>query len=270
MYFHDDELQFEVTVEKPNPRFAKMLQQAIGGAEGEMRVALQYMFQAFAVPKEKAEIRQFLMETACEELGHIEMLATAVSKNLEGASEEAREGAREDAVIDEMMRSGQPRQALSAGLHAMPVDSNGVPFTGNYVVASGNLAADMYANIMAEATGRTLATRLYEFTDDTGMKEMLSYLIARDTMHQNQWHAALDALGEHRPVPASFPQEQENQEYNYTFMSTAREERPDPEQPWTGGESPDGKGEFSYSPQQPGGGTPDLDEMIDEMYNEVN
>jgi len=270
VFYHDDELQFEVEVEEPNPRFAKMLQQAIGGAEGEMRVALQYMFQAFAVPAEKAEMRQFLMETATEELGHIEMLATAVSKNLEGASDEAREAAREDAVIDEMLRSGQPRQALSAGLHAMPVDSNGNPFTGNYVVASGNLAADMYANIMAESTGRLLATRLYEFTDDPGMKDMLEYLIARDTMHQNQWHAALDALGEHRPVPNSFDQSKENQEYNYMFMSTAREEREDPDQPWTQGDAPDGTGEFSYTPQQPGGGKPDLDEMIDEMYNEVS
>ncbi|MFC4358220.1 manganese catalase family protein [Halobium salinum] len=270
MFYHDDELQFEVTVEDPNPRFAKLLQQAIGGAEGEMRVALQYMFQAFAVPQEKQEIRQFLMETAVEELGHIEMLATAVSKNLQDASDEARREAGEDAIIDEMMRNGQPRQALSAGLHAMPVDANGNPFTGNYVVASGNLAADLYANVMAESTGRLLATRLYEFTDDPGMEEMLEYLIARDTMHQNQWHAALEALGEHRPVPNSFPQEKENQEYNYAFMSTYKDERDDPDQPWTQGEAPDGKGEFSYTPRQPGGGQPDLDEMIDEMYNEVN
>jgi Mn-containing catalase len=269
VFYHDDELQFEVTVEEPDPQFAKLLQQAIGGAEGEMRVALQYMFQAFAVPAEKQEIRQFLMETATEELGHIEMLATAVSKNLEGASEEAREAAKADPLIGEMMRSGQPRQALSAGLHAMPVDSNGVPFTGNYVVASGNLAADMYANVMAESTGRLLAARLYEFTDDPGMKDMLEYLIARDTMHQNQWHAALETLDDHRPVPNSFDQDTENQEYNYTFMSTAAAERPDPETPWTQGASPDGKGEFSYSPRQPGGGQPDLDEMIDEMYNQV-
>ncbi|MFC6725402.1 manganese catalase family protein [Halobium palmae] len=270
MFYHDDELQFEVEVQDPDPQYAKMLQQAIGGAEGEMRVALQYMFQAFAVPAEKQEIRQFLMETACEELGHIEMLATAVSKNLENASDEARREAEQDPIIEEMMHTGQPRQALSAGLHAMPVDSNGNPFTGNWVVASGNLAADMYANVMAESTGRLLATRLYEFTDDPGMKKMLSYMIARDTMHQNQWHAALEDLGEHRPVPASFPQEEENGEYNYAFMSTYKDERDDPEQPWTQGEAPDGKGEFSYTPQQPGGGQPDLDEMIDEMYNEVN
>ncbi|WP_256687904.1 manganese catalase family protein [Halococcus qingdaonensis] len=269
MFYHDDELQYEVEVEEPNPRFAKMLQQAIGGAEGEMRVALQYMFQAFAVPAEKKEYRQLLMETATEELGHIEMLSTAVAKNLQGASNAQREEAREDPVIAEMMDSGQPRQALSAGLHAMPVDSNGAPFSGGYVVASGNLAADMYANVMAESTGRLLATRLYEMTDDEGMQDMLSYLIARDTMHQNQWHAALETMDDHVPVPNSFPQEKENQEHNYEFMSTHVEDRSDPEQRWTQGESIDGNGEFSYG-EQPGGGEPDLDEVIDAMHNEIN
>jgi Mn-containing catalase len=269
MFYHDNELQYEVEVHDPDPRFAKMLQQAIGGAEGEMRVALQYMFQAFAVPANKSEYRQLLMETATEELGHIEMLATAVAKNLEGASDEQHEEAREDAVIAEMMDSGQPRQALSAGLHAMPVDSNGVPFNGGYVVASGNLAADMYANIMAESTGRTLAARLWEITDDPGMKDMLSYLIARDTMHQNQWHAALETMDDHLPVPNSFPQEKENQDVNYKFMSTSKDEQPDPEERWTQGESIDGKDEFSYG-RQPGGGAPDLDEVIEAMHNEVN
>jgi len=267
VFYHDNELQYEVEVEEPDPYFAKMLQQAIGGVEGEMRVALQYMFQAFGQPKERQEYRNLLMETAAEELGHIEMLATAVSKNLQGAPDEMRREAREnDAVIDAMMGGGQPRQALSAGLHAMPVDANGNPFSGNFVVASGNLAADMQANIMAESTGRLLATRLYEMTDDEGMKDMLAYLVARDTMHQNQWHAVLDELGETVPVPASFDQEKENQDYNYEFMSTFREERENPQEPWTEGASPDGKGEFSFG-TQPGGGNPQLDEVIEEMHN---
>ncbi|WP_276299626.1 manganese catalase family protein [Halorussus lipolyticus] len=269
MFYHDNELQYEVEVEDPDPYFAKMLQQAIGGVEGEMRVALQYMFQAFGVPKQKQEYRNLLMETAAEELGHIEMLATAVSKNLQGAPEEMREDAREnDAVIDAMLKGGQPRQALSAGLHAMPVDANGNPFSGDCIVATGNLAANMYANVMAESTGRLLASRLYEMTDDEGMKDMLAYLIARDTMHQNQWHAALEELGETVPVPASFPQEKENQDFDYEFMSTFREERENPGERWTEGESFDGKGEFSFG-NQPGGGNPQLEKTIEEMYNEA-
>jgi Mn-containing catalase len=34
-------------VEKPDPIFARQLQQAIGGVEGEIRVCLQYFFQAW-------------------------------------------------------------------------------------------------------------------------------------------------------------------------------------------------------------------------------
>jgi len=42
-----------------------------------------------------------------------------------------------------------------------------------------------YGNV-GSWTGRLLADRLWEMTDDPGMKDMLSYLVARDAMHQNQ------------------------------------------------------------------------------------
>lgn len=273
MYFHDDELQYPVEVEEPNPAFAKLLQQAIGGVEGEMRVFSQYLFQAMNQPPDNHEYRMLLMETAMEELGHVEMLATAVAKNLEGAPIELQEEMKGDKAVNAAMSGYLPRQFLSAGMGAMPVDSHGVPFNASYVVASGNLAGDMYANVMAESTGRTLATRLWEATDDPGMKDMLSYLIARDTMHQNQWLAALQDLGDpddpfdHLPVPDSFPQEEENQEFNYEFMSTTREPIDDPEQPWTTGDSVDSEGEFSFG-RQPGGGKPELPSPDPRTYND--
>jgi Mn-containing catalase len=41
VFYHDGgKLQYEVEVEELDPAFAKMLQQAIGGVEGEMRVAM--------------------------------------------------------------------------------------------------------------------------------------------------------------------------------------------------------------------------------------
>lgn len=39
MFYHDGgKLQYEVRVDSPNPAFAKALQQAIGGVQGEIRV----------------------------------------------------------------------------------------------------------------------------------------------------------------------------------------------------------------------------------------
>jgi Mn-containing catalase len=46
MFYTDGKLQYTVRVDSPNPLFGKMLQQAIGGVEGEIRVAFQYFFSS--------------------------------------------------------------------------------------------------------------------------------------------------------------------------------------------------------------------------------
>src|SRR5215217_1337138 len=98
MFFHESKLQYEVRVDKPNPLFAKMLQQAIGGVEGEIRVCLQYLFQAWG-SRGPVKYRDMLLETGTEEIGHIEMLATAVALNLEGAPMSLKDEAAQNPMI---------------------------------------------------------------------------------------------------------------------------------------------------------------------------
>ncbi len=261
MFYTDGQLQYKVRVDSPNPLFAKHLQQAIGGVEGEIRVAMQYLFQAwnFRGPK---KYRDLVLQTGTEELSHIEMLCHAVALNLEGSKEPVKEGvAANSPIIQAMLGGMSPSQYLSSGMGALPVNSEGVPFDMSHVYASGNMAADMYANITAEATGRILATRLYNLTDDPGMKDMLAFLIARDTMHQQQWLAALEETGSLHslPIPDSFPQHQENQDFNYSFLTTSVPDGPPPpEGRWSRGPSLDGRGQFTMQPARPLGGEPTL------------
>ena len=261
MFYHDGgKLQYEVKVDKPDPVFAKHLQQAIGGVQGEIRVALQYMFQAFGA-RGPSKFRDMLLETGTEELGHIEMLATAVAMNLEGAPLERDKAAAEDPLMEAIIGGMEPQHVLSTCAAAMPVDSDGVPFNCSHVYASGNIAADMLANVLAESTGRMLAVRLYHMTPDHGMKDMLKFLIARDTMHQNQWLAAWEEAGgkTSHPIPNSFPQDEENTEVNYTFFTLGKDETvPQADGPWAKGSSVDGKGEFKLERMQPQGAKPDL------------
>ena len=259
MFYHDRKLQYTVRVERPDPVFAKMLQQAIGGIEGEIRVCLQYLFQAWN-SRGPAKYRDMLLETGTEEISHIEMLSTAVAMNLEGAPASLQEEmAKKDPFVHAALGGMDPRHVLSSGMGAMATDANGVPFNGSWVVGSGNIAADMYANVMAESTGRLLACRLYQMTDDPGMKDMLSFLIARDTMHQNQWLAVLEELGDVHPIPNSFDQSLENQKVNYHFVSTMRDPAiPPPQGRWSNGPSIDGKGRFTAGPLEPMGQIPDL------------
>lgn len=260
MFYTDNKLQFPVRVETPDPQFARALQQAIGGVEGEIRVAMQYFFQACGA-RGDPKFRDLLMNTATEELGHIEMLATAVALNLEGAPVSVKDEVAADPVASAVLGGINLKNLLSAGLSAMPVDSDGVPFDMSHIYASGNIAADMTANVAAESTGRVLATRLYNLTNDRGMKEMLSFLIARDTMHQNQWLAALEELGGSTgvfPIPNSFPQEQENQEFSYAYLGFHQDGSAPAAGRWSQGPSVDGKGEFVTALMKPLGPEPAL------------
>ncbi|WP_436714518.1 manganese catalase family protein [Roseiconus lacunae] len=260
MFYHDGgKLQYPVRVEKPSPIFAKALQQAIGGIQGEVRVCLQYLFQAWGA-RGPAKYRDMLLETGTEEMAHIEMLATAVALNLEGAPLE-QEAAAKDPVVKAALGGMNIQHVIGTCMAAMPVDSEGVPFNCSHVYASGNVAADMLANAMAESTGRMLAVQLWKMTDDPGMKDMLSYMIARDTMHQNQWMAAWEELGgrDNHPIPNSFPQADENQDYNYAFMSFGLgDDFEPPAGEWTKGKSFDGKGSNSMVKMRPLGEKPQL------------
>ncbi|GAA0569720.1 manganese catalase family protein [Craurococcus roseus] len=246
-------------VERPNPGFARASQQAIGGVEGEIRVMMQHMFQAWGSRGPK-KYRDMLLNTGTEEIGHIEMLSTAVALNLEGAPLSFQEQVSNDPVAGAALNGVNMRHILPAGLAATPENCNGVPFNASHVYASGNIAGDMYANVAAEATGRVLATRLYNMTDDPGMKDMLAFLIARDTMHQQQRLAVIEELGGYEkqlPIPNSFPQGEERRKFFYAFFvhDTAKEV---PEGRRTQGQSLDGKGQFKPMSSEPLGEEPTL------------
>ncbi len=237
-----------------------MLQQAIGGVEGEIRVCMQYFFQAWG-SRGPAKYRDMLLNTATEEMAHIEFLSVAVAMNLQNAPVSLQEEISKDPIAGAVLNGMDMRHILSTGLSAYPGNSNGVPFDMSHIYASGNLAADMYCNVAAEATGRTLAARLYHATNDAGMKEMLAFNIARDTMHQEQWLAVLEELGpSHLPIPNSFPQSKENPDWNYSFLITTTDKEPGDQanQPWTSGTAPDGHGQFNVRIAEPMGQVPDL------------
>jgi Mn-containing catalase len=268
MFFHHKELAYTVRVDKPNPVFARMLQQAIGGPEGEMRVMNQYLFQGLGHRGEK-KYRDMLLSTATEEIGHIEVLATAVAMNLEGAKSEMVDEVVTNPAVAARMGALEPRHFLSAGLAATPGDANGVPFSAGYCDLAGNLIANMRANVAAEAVGRTLATRLLELTDDPGMKDMLNFLIARDTMHQQQWLAVLEELGPEMATnaPGDYVNVPEHVEHAYTFFDHLADRSVPDDARWTSGPSLDGTNEFRLAHPAPAlGQEPELQKAPPEVH----
>lgn len=262
MFYHDKRLQYYTRPDQPDPIYAKKIQELIGGAFGEMTVMMQYLFQGWNC-RGPAKYRDMLLDIGTEEIGHIEMLATMIAHLLDKAPIQMQEAGAQDPVVgaamggsnlnnvinDIIASSLNPQHLIVSGLGAMPADSVGFPWNGRFIVASGNLMADFRSNLHAESQGRLQAVRMYEMSNDHGVRDTLSFMIARDTMHQNQWLAAIEELEadglETSPVPSSFPQELEKGEYAYQFWNHSQGQE-SAEGRWASGSSPDGKGEFSY------------------------
>jgi Mn-containing catalase len=256
MYFHRQELQHAATPEKPDAVYARKLQEVLGGQYGEITVALQYQFQAWNMHM-PGKYRDLVFGIGAEEMGHVEMLATMIAQLLEKAPLGITEDAvQSDPTIAAVVGGTDIQQGIVAGAGARPVDSMGNPWSGSYVTASGNLLADFTANANAEMQGRLQVARLYHQTDDHGVKDLLKFLLARDTMHQNQWIAAAAELQEEGveslPVPSNFPLAEEDRAVSYQYINfsdgtAAGDGR------WASGPTPDGHGEFTYVPEPEAG-----------------
>ncbi|GAA3438851.1 manganese catalase family protein [Kutzneria kofuensis] len=259
MFFHTGKLQFEAKPERPDPVYARRLQELVGGAAGEITVTMQYLFQGFNC-RMPGKYKDMIMDIATEEIGHVEMLATMVARLLEGApAQVTAEAVGEDPVLAAVIGGMDPQQAIIGGGAALPADSNGYPWNGRYVMASGNLLADFYANVAAEAQSRLQTARLYGMTDDAGVKAMLQFNLARDTAHQNQWLAGIEQLREDglADTVEDSLHEVEVTEHAATLwhLSDGTESQ---NGRWAAGPTPDGRHEFGVITQPQPLGEPGL------------
>ncbi|WP_050614163.1 manganese catalase family protein [Bacillus testis] len=259
MFYHIKELQFEAKPDQPNALMAKKLQELIGGQYGEMSVAMQYLFQGWST-RGNSKYKDLLLDIGTEEIGHIEMLATMVARLLDDCPIEDQEAAMKDPAVGAILSGMNPQHAIVSGLGARPSDSVGNPWMGSYIASSGNLLADFRANLNAESQGRLQAVRIYEMTDDQGVKDLLSVLIARDSYHQNQWAAAIAELEEQEGilVPSTFPREKERMDIAYNLYNFSEGEESSTGR-WAQGTALDGQGEYQYVQQpKPEGAKPIL------------
>ena len=208
MFYHTKKLQYEAKPSKPNALFANKVQEVLGGQYGEMTVMTQYLFQGWSCSG-PAKYKDMLLDIGTEEIGHVEMLCTMIARLLEGAPLSEQEAAMQsNPILAAIIGGSNPQHSIVGGGGPRPTDSMGNPWTGGYVTNSGNLFANFQANLNAEVNGRLQVCRLYEMTDDPGIRDTFQYMIARDTMHQNQWMAALEDMKaeglDGYPVPMTF------------------------------------------------------------------
>jgi Mn-containing catalase len=205
MFHHVKELQFNARVSKPDPRFAKLLLEQFGGANGELKAAMQYFVQAFGARQPYPDKYDLLMDIATEEFSHLEivgatiqMLLSGVSGELKNAAEESEimkilsgQAAKEDIIHDAFVH---PHFLVLSGGAPRLTDSQGVPWTGAYVNANNDLTVDLRSDMAAESRAKIVYEYLMKFTDDPYVKESLTFLMTREIAHYQMFEAALETI----------------------------------------------------------------------------
>lgn len=180
MFKHDKALLKDVRVERPNPQYAILMQEQLGGANGELKAALQYLSQSFRI--KDVAIRDLFLDIAAEELSHMEMVAQTI--NLLNGHE----------VDFNKTVAGEIETHTLTGLAPGLINSSGHPWSADYVNVTGDIAADLLSNIAAEQRAKVVYEYLYRQINDRYVRETIDFLLNREEAHNALFREALNKV----------------------------------------------------------------------------
>ncbi len=181
MYHHVKKLMYTVRIGTADPVFGRMLLEQFGGANGELAAAMQYSIQGLNT--DDPRLKDLLMDIGTEELSHLEVIGTLARMHVK-PSQSSREAAEADPLV-----------AVAGGGGVNLFNSQGNPWTADYLKISGQPEVDLRNNIAAEARAKIVYERLIGYSDDAGSKEALQFLMTREITHMKAFMSALDSLG---------------------------------------------------------------------------
>src|SRR3954468_5387503 len=180
MYHHVKKLMYTVRVDAPDPAFGNMLLEQFGGANGELAAAMQYSIQGLNC--EDPERKDLLMDIGTEELSHLEIVGALARLHLKPVK------------FDREYAEADPLIAIAGGGGVNLFNSQGNPWTADYLKITGELDVDLRSNIAAEARAKIVYERLINFTTDAGTKDALQFLMTREITHMKAFAAALESM----------------------------------------------------------------------------
>jgi Mn-containing catalase len=164
-----------------------------------MSTFLNYTFQSFNF-RNRQGARPFydlVANIAAEEFGHIELVATAINTMLTGASPTPNGRSKVDATkspLRAVKGIGNPQHFVAGGQGALPQDSNGKPWNGDYVFSSGDLVEDLTHNFFLETGARNNKLKVYELVEHPAARALTGYLLVRGGVHQIAYARAIEHL----------------------------------------------------------------------------
>src|SRR5919199_1554585 len=179
----------------PDPAGAAAVQELLGGKFGEMSTLMNYTFQSFNF-RARQQARPFydlVANIAAEEFAHIELVAATINTMLTGASPVG-DGRAPEAALDDVKGVGNPHHFLAGGQGALPQNSQGRPWNGDYVFSSGDLVEDLTHNFFLETGARNNKLKVYEMVEHPAARALTGYLLVRGGVHQLAYARAVERL----------------------------------------------------------------------------
>ena len=181
----------------PDPAGAAAVQELLGGKFGEMSTFLNYTFQSFNF-RNKQGARPFydlVANIAAEEFGHVELVATTINTMLTGATPATTPNGRgPGSPLKSLKDVGNPHHFLVGGQGALPQNSQGRPWNGDYVFSSGDLVEDLTHNFFLETGARNGKLKVYEMVDHPAARALTGFLLVRGGVHQVAYARAIEHL----------------------------------------------------------------------------
>ena len=180
---------------EPDPEGAAAVQELLGGRFGEMSTFMNYMFQSFNF-RARQHARPFydlVANIAAEEFGHVELVAATINTMLTGATP-TDNGRPPSNSLTALKGVGNPHHFLAGGQGALPQDSNGRPWNGDYVFSSGDLVEDLTHNFFLETGARNNKLKVYEMVEHPAARALTGYLLVRGGVHQVAYARAVENL----------------------------------------------------------------------------
>jgi len=144
------QLFYPIHVERQDTMFAKVLLEHYAGRNSELSSSIQYLNHRSNMSNRS--VRELLGLFAAEELGHMELIAVAITK-----------------------LGGPPLKC---------VNSQGAPWVVNYIDQSVDAITVLQVDVQLETRACQLYRQHLELTSDPNMKRMLNFLIGREEVHK--------------------------------------------------------------------------------------
>ena len=182
MFKHEKQLFHPVAVERPNPQYAVLMQEQLGGG-GKRRTESGDAVYVAEFPHQRSGDQGFISRYRSRGIRPY---------GNGGADDQSAQRSRCGCI--RRRERGEIQSHVILGLNPGLINSSGYSWTGDYVTVTGDLCADLLSNIASEQRAKVVYEYLYRQIEDKKSRETIDFLLNREEAHNAMFREAFNKV----------------------------------------------------------------------------